>query len=86
MANGWRPGLQIDRIDVDGDYCPENCRFVTSKENARNKRGTLMVELDGKRMSLIDAAELRGLPYAAVYQRVKKLGWPTERALSEPLR
>ena len=34
----WRKGLQIDRCDNDGDYCPENCRFVTPKENMHNQR------------------------------------------------
>lgn len=37
-ANGWAKGLQIDRIDVDGDYEPSNCRFVTSRDNNRNRR------------------------------------------------
>lgn len=40
LINGWRPGLQIDRIDNDGPYSPENCRFVTHKENVRNSRAT----------------------------------------------
>jgi hypothetical protein len=37
LESGWKPGLQIDRIDNDGDYCPENCRFVTPGENTYNK-------------------------------------------------
>lgn len=36
--SGWKSGLQIDRIDNDGDYCPENCRFITGKENINNSR------------------------------------------------
>ena len=38
LANGWVEGLQLDRIDNDGDYTPDNCRFVTCAENNKNKR------------------------------------------------
>jgi len=38
ISAGWKPGLQIDRIDQNGDYTPSNCRFVTSKINNRNRR------------------------------------------------
>ena len=37
IGNGWKDGLQIDRINNDGDYCPENCRFVTNVENMKNR-------------------------------------------------
>ena len=40
LQYGWKPGLQIDRIDNDGPYSPENCRFVTLRENVRNSRST----------------------------------------------
>lgn len=38
LSHGWTKGLQIDRIDNDRGYCPENCRFVTAKENSANRR------------------------------------------------
>lgn len=38
LENGYTPGLQIDRIDPDGNYTPSNCRFVTPRENSLNKR------------------------------------------------
>lgn len=44
VANGWKQGLQIDRIDCDGDYEPDNCRFVTSQTNNRNRRNNKLDE------------------------------------------
>jgi hypothetical protein len=38
LENGWKPGLQIDRRDNDGNYCSENCHFVTPEENSLNQR------------------------------------------------
>lgn len=53
--NGWKPGLQIDRIDNNKGYQPDNCRFVTRKENCRNKSNNVYVEINGETMLLCDA-------------------------------
>ena len=51
LAHGWRKGLQIDRIDNDHGYCPENCRVVTPKENINNRRNTSRLD-DGTSLAM----------------------------------
>ena len=46
-SKGYGPSLQIDRIDNNGDYCPENCQVVTQKENANNRRDTKRFDIEG---------------------------------------
>jgi hypothetical protein len=68
-VNGYAQGLQVDRIDNDGGYSPENCRFVTPKENARNTRSNRIVEVDGREMTVAEAVEVSGVSYAALSGR-----------------
>ena len=55
FAHGWHKGLQIDRIDNNRGYCPENCRVVTPKENANNRRNTLRLD-DGTPLAMFCSA------------------------------
>ena len=55
FAHGWHKGLQIDRVDNNRGYCPENCRVVTPKENANNRRNTLRLD-DGTPLAMFCAA------------------------------
>ena len=61
MKNGYDDTLSIDRIDIDGNYCPENCRWATSAEQMKNRRNNVYVEYDGKVMCLSDAAKASGI-------------------------
>lgn len=61
----------LDRIDVNGDYSPSNCRWATNTEQARNKRNSVRVEANGTEMSIQDAMALTGKSYSALYSQVR---------------
>lgn len=60
----------IDRIDVDGDYCPENCRFISMREQQYNKTTNHMVEYKGELMPVSKAAKLDGISEKTVFSRI----------------
>ena len=75
IANGWESGLSIERIDNNGDYCPENCRFATLKEQSRNRRKTVFLTYDGVKKPLSEWCEMLGLNMKTCYGRMHDYGW-----------
>ena len=86
LENGYAENLTIERVDVNGNYSPENCKWITAREQARNKRGTIWVDYKGRRIQLISLCEEKGLRYDAIHNRVVTHGWEAEKAIDEPLK
>lgn len=70
MENGYSNELSIDRIDNEKGYCPENCRWVTMKEQISNRRTSLKFYYNGTDMSLSDIAKINNVSYGKLYLRV----------------
>lgn len=84
VRSGYQKGLQIDRIDNNGDYCEDNCRFVRADIQANNKRNVVLHTINGESKSLPQWCREYNQPYSLVRQRVYKLGWPLQAALTLP--
>lgn len=71
---GGRPSKEhsIDRIDVNGNYEKSNCKWSTRSEQARNRRTTARMTMNGKRVALADVLEAHGIPRETYYSRIKK--------------
>lgn len=82
LTNGYSPELQIDRIDNEDNYYPENCRWVTNKENSRNTRYNVVY--DGK--CIAEWAEEFGIPDGTLRKRLQDYGWSLEKAVTTPIR
>jgi hypothetical protein len=89
LASGYRAGLAIDRINNcdGGSYSPDNCRFVTQKQNNRNRRSNCPVTAFGETKIIVEWAEdQRCAVSEAVLRSRLKLGWQPERAMTETAR
>lgn len=78
------PKFTIERDDVNGNYEPTNCRWISRKDQGRNKRNSVFVTYNGKKMLLIDLVEELGLSRGVVYGRLQA-GWTLAQAIALPI-
>ncbi len=78
------PGSTIERKDVNGDYEPGNCEWLPSKLQPRNRRTSALLEAFGRVQCMAAWAEEFGVSQRFLFNRIRRLGWPVERALTEP--
>jgi hypothetical protein len=76
-------GMTLDRIDVNGDYSPENCRWADWDTQVNNKRTSVKVEMDGRTLTLAQWAKDLGVPVATLYSRTNLLGMTPEKAVAK---
>ena len=90
IANGYDENADfgkctLDRINVNGDYCPSNCRWVTAKEQGNNTRVNRIITIDGVSRTYTQWEDAMGFPHKTISQRVRR-GWTDTDAVLTTLR
>lgn len=84
ITHGFKEGLTIDRIDNFKGYSPDNCRWITAKEQQHNRRDTIYLTYNGETKSTPEWAEIVGIDPHVLRHRINAK-WSTKRALEEPV-
>jgi len=85
FSKGYNENLTIDRIDVNGDYEPSNCKWSTLAEQMNNQTKNRFLTYRGKTMTMSQWADYLGLTYGAINHRVQR-NWSMERIVNTPMR
>lgn len=85
INNGYKLGLTIERINVNKDYEPLNCKWISRRQQNFNKRNSYNFIINGKRQCLSAWCKEYNMPYLTVYNRITKFGMSVEDALTKPI-
>ena len=85
INNGYKEGLSIDRINVDGNYEPNNCRWITMFEQASNKRTNVYYTINGQTKTQTEWCRYYNISKNNVRRRLD-IGWDIMKALTTPIR
>lgn len=86
MNNGYDESLTIERKDNNGNYCPENCAWVTMKQQQNNKSNSHRITYNGQIKTITEWGDVLGISAITLRSRIIKCGWSTEKAFSAPIR
>lgn len=81
MTNGYTEKMTIDRIDVNGDYSPQNCRWANYKQQGNNRRNNRLLTCNGETHTLSEWSEMTGIPRNTIRNRIFEYGMTVEEAL-----
>lgn len=82
IESGYNDKLTIDRINVNGNYEPCNCRWLDSKSQCNNKSNNHFITFNGETHTMKQWAEKMGISYQTLAQRINKYKWSIERAIT----
>lgn len=80
ISHGYKKGLQLDRIDSEKDYSPDNCRFITQSENSKRRKGTHWITINGETHTIPEWAKIVGMTPTGIYYRLRH-GWSEHDAV-----
>ena len=85
-ATGYKEGLSIERINIDEGYSPENCRWITKREQYLNRSDSHLVTAFGKTQTIKEWADETGIKYDTIERRINQYGYTPEEALTKKKR